>query len=179
MFVWLSWRLELHGKALTRWFSTTERAFNTYAGLFAVLFGARFVLVTLLAVANRGSLALPPWLGYLTAAIIAVPAGDLFYSVRTYFGFRRAFGIDHFEPAARNWPMVRDGIFRLTGNGMYVFGIAALWIPGLALRSSAALIAAALATPVFGCTTSQSSSPTCGVYTADLDNRTACHVARP
>ncbi len=143
LFVWLAWRLELHGRRLTGWMGGTERAFRIYATIFAVLFAARFVIITLLAVANRGSLAMDPWLGYLLAAIIAVPAVYLFYSVKTYFGFRRAFGIDHFDPDARNWPFVRDGIFKYTSNGMYVFGIAGLWIPGLALQSTAALIAAA------------------------------------
>lgn len=143
VFVWIAWRLELHGKVLTRWFGDTERAFRIYAVLFAVLFGARFVLITLLAIANRGTLDMAPWLGLLLAGIIAVPAAYLFYSVRVYFSFRRAFGIDHFDPDARTWPMVREGLFKYTGNAMYVFGIGALWIPAMALQSEAALIGAA------------------------------------
>ncbi len=144
LFVVIAWRLELHGKRLTGWFGGTERAFGFFAAVFAVLFGARFVLITLLAIANRGSLGLEPWIGYVLAAVVAVPAAYLFYSVRTYFGFRRAFGIDHFDPdAARDWPLVREGIFKFTSNGMYVFGIGALWIPGLALQSTAGLVAAA------------------------------------
>jgi hypothetical protein len=143
IFVWLAWRLELHGLKLTSWFGSTERAFSFYRVVFAILFGARFVLIALLAVSNQGTLPIDPWLGYAIAAILAIPAIYLFYSVRTYFGFDRAFGIDHFDPAARNWPMVRKGIFKFTSNGMYVFGIGALWIPVFALQSSAALIAAA------------------------------------
>lgn len=143
VFVWVSWRLELHGGKLTQWFGDTEKAFRIYAILFAILFGARFVIVTLLAIANRGTLDIAPWFGLLLAAIIAVPAIYLFYSVKTYFSFRRAFGIDHFDPEARDWPMVRDGIFKYTSNGMYFFGIGALWIPALAFQSTAALIGAA------------------------------------
>jgi len=143
LFVWIAWRLELHGKVLTRWFGDAERAFRIYSILFAVLFGARFVLISLLAVANRGTLELAPWLGLVIAGVIAIPAAYLFYSVRVYFSFRRAFGIDHFDPDARTWPMVREGIFKYTGNAMYVFGIGALWIPALALQSEAALIGAA------------------------------------
>jgi hypothetical protein len=55
----------------------------------------------------------------------------------------RAFGIDHFEGAeAKNVPMVRQGIFKYTSNGMYVFGFLLLWIPGLIFLSKAALLAA-------------------------------------
>ena len=143
LFVLSAWRLELHGRALTQWIGDTARAFRIYAVIFSILFGARFVIITLLAIANRRSLNIDPWLGYLLAAIIAVPAVYLFYSVKTYFGFTRAFGMDHFDPDARTWPLVRKGIFKFTSNGMYMFGIGALWIPGLALQSSAALIGAA------------------------------------
>ncbi|MHA1554661.1 MAG: methyltransferase [Alphaproteobacteria bacterium] len=142
VFVWLAWRLELHGKRLTRWIGSTELAFRIYAVIFAILFAARFVIVTLLAIANRQTAQIDPWLGYLLAAVIAVPAVYLFYSVKTYFGFARAFGLDHFDPDAHNWPLVREGIFKYTSNGMYVFGIAALWVPGFAFQSTAALIGA-------------------------------------
>lgn len=143
LIVLVAWRLELHGRKLTQLMGDTERAFRLYAVLFAVFFAARFVLVTLLAIGNRGTLNIEPWIGYALAAAIAVPSAWLFYSVKTYFGFRRAFGIDHFDADARNWPMVREGIFKYTSNGMYVFGIGALWIPALALQSSAALLGAA------------------------------------
>lgn len=143
LIVLVAWRLELHGKKLTQWLGGTERAFRLYALVFAVFFAARFVLVTLLAIANRGTLNIEPCIGYALAAAIAVPSAWLFYSVKTYFGFRRAFGIDHFDPEARNWHMVREGIFKYTSNGMYVFGIGTLWIPALALQSSAALLGAA------------------------------------
>lgn len=143
IYVWLCWRLELHGNRLTRSLGSTERAFELYARGFALLFGARFVLITLLAISNRGSLPISPGTGYLIALVLAVPSVYLFYSVHTYFGFRRAFGIDHFDANARNWPLVRDGIFRFTPNAMYVFGIGALWIPGFALQSATALIGAA------------------------------------
>ena len=143
LFVWCSWRLELHGQHLTRLFGGTKRAFRLYSIFFALLFGARFVLVTVLAIANRQSLNIDPWIGYLLAILIAIPAVYLFYSVKTYFSFHRAFGADHFEADARNWVFVRQGIFKYTPNAMYVFGIGALWVPALAFQSSAALIAAA------------------------------------
>jgi protein-S-isoprenylcysteine O-methyltransferase Ste14 len=66
----------------------------------------------------------------------------LFWSVKTYFGFRRALGADHFDPAYRDLPRVREGIFRWTGNGMYTFGFLILWVPALWWGSAAALAAA-------------------------------------
>ena len=45
------------------------------------------------------------------------------YSVRKYFGFLRATGIDHFEPKYKDIPFERRGIFKWTPNAMYVFGI--------------------------------------------------------
>ncbi len=38
--------------------------------------------------------------------------------------------------------MIKQGIFKHTNNGMYVFGFFILWVPGLWLGSAAALTAA-------------------------------------
>ena len=66
----------------------------------------------------------------------------LAYSVTRYFTYRRAVGIDHFDPSYRNEPLVRHGIFRFTPNAMYTFGLLILWVPGLLAASAAALLAA-------------------------------------
>lgn len=71
-----------------------------------------------------------------------VSALYLFYSVHRYFGFRRAFGIDHFNASYRTMPFVRQGIFRYPSNGMYVFGFLLLWTAGLWFASVAGLAAA-------------------------------------
>ena len=63
--------------------------------------------------------------------------------VSRYFGYRRALGIDHVDPSYRDKPFVRRGIFRFIRNGMYTFGLAALWIPGLLLGSKSGLLSAA------------------------------------
>ena len=75
----------------------------------------------------------------LLALVALVPAIYLFYSVKRYFGFRRAFGIDHFDESYRSLPFVRKGIFRFTRNGMYVYGFLLLWVPGFWFASLAAL----------------------------------------
>jgi hypothetical protein len=76
------------------------------------------------------------------AVVALIPALYLFYSVKRYFGFKRAFGIDHFDPSYRSMPFVRKGIFRFNSNGMYVFGFLLIWVPGLWWASEAALVAA-------------------------------------
>jgi len=82
-------------------------------------------------------------LAYTIAGIIFIPAAYLFYSVKKYFGIDRAFGIDHFQlEIFKNEPFIRQGIFKYTANGMYIFGFFILWIPGLLLLSKAALLVA-------------------------------------
>ena len=76
------------------------------------------------------------------ALVLAIPVIYLFYSVARYFGFRRALGIDHFDQSYRHKPLVSKGIYRISGNAMYVYGLLILWIPGLLTASSPALLVA-------------------------------------
>lgn len=138
--VWFCWRTELHASLLTRVLG--GQAFSVYAILFSILGIARVAVVFLLAISNRDSLQINTAVPRVLAAIVAVPAAYLFYSVIRYFGFRRAFGIDHFEESCRSMPLVRKGIFRWTRNGMYVYGFLVLWVPALWFSSAAAMAAA-------------------------------------
>ena len=127
----------MHGQTLTRWFG--GRAFAVYGAGFTLLFAARPVLVFALGWSNRGTLEIYPWLGYGASLVLAVPVIYLMISVRRYFTFRRAFGIDHFDAEFRTLPMERRGIFRFSPNAMYVFGLLAIWMPAFLFQSSAAL----------------------------------------
>lgn len=138
--VW--WRSELHRQLSSRRFG--KAGFILYAIGFSILGIARTAAVWLLAVSNQGTLTLPPGLTKTMAIVLAIPAFYLFYSVGRYFGFRRAFGYDHWDRSYSYKPMVRRGIFRYTPNGMYVFGFFILWIPALWFGSAAALLAALL-----------------------------------
>ena len=141
VFVWFCWRTQLHASLLTR--ALGHRGFVVYAVLFAVLGTARVVVVFILAISNRDTLPMN-LVGLRVLAVIAlIPAIYLFYSVKRYFGFTRAFGVDHFDERYRSLPFVRRGIFRFTRNGMYVFGFLILWVPALWYASAAALCAAA------------------------------------
>lgn len=139
-YVWLVWRVELHYGLVSKWFGR-ERGFSIYAVGFAVLFGARALALIALAISNYGTLGIAPWLAYTLAVVLGVPWVYAIVSVLRYFGLRRAFGIDHFDPAYRDMPFVREGIFRFTSNGMYGPGFLIVWLPGLIGLSAAALIA--------------------------------------
>ena len=138
--VWFCWRMELHTKLLSR--TLGAAGFPSYAVVFSILGIARVVFVFLLAISNEGSFDSYTTAMRVLAVVMALPAAYLFCSVARYFGFRRAFGIDHFDPSYRSLPMVREGIFRYTSNGMYVFGFFLIWLPGLWWASSAALLVA-------------------------------------
>ncbi len=140
VYVWLCWRLELHGRGLTALLGAG--AFPAFAFVFAVIGIARVVAMFALGFANRDSLALDPLTLKILAVVALIPALYLFYSVKRYFTFRRAFGADHFDPSMRSLPFVRGGIFRFTSNGMYVFGFLLLWVPALWWASAGALVAA-------------------------------------
>ncbi|NQV54630.1 MAG: hypothetical protein HQ503_02120 [Rhodospirillales bacterium] len=141
VYVWICWRIELHGKILTRILG--DNAFLFYQIGFAILILLRPVLVFALGWSNRGTLMIEPWVGYLISLLLLGPVVYMMYSVKHYFSFRRAFGIDHFDAAYRNAPLVRQGIFRWTPNAMYVFGIGGLWIPAFLFQSEAAALVAA------------------------------------
>jgi protein-S-isoprenylcysteine O-methyltransferase Ste14 len=137
VFVWFCWRTELHARLLTRLLGAA--AFNTYVVIFAVMILARPLLITALAISNESTFPPDPLIMTAIAVVLAVPAVYLAYSVKRYFGVRRAFGIDHFDPSYRSAPLVRQGIFRFSANAMYFYGLLVLWIPGLLLSSTAAL----------------------------------------
>ena len=143
IWVVICWRLELHHRWLSR--NLGELGFRLYAVGFALFSAGRIYTIIALSAANRETLATDPRILDLLAFVIAIPAIYLFYSVTRYFGYRRALGIDHFDDSYRERPLVRKGIFRFTRNGMYTFGLAATWIPGLLYASKAGLLSACFA----------------------------------
>ncbi|WP_082333706.1 methyltransferase [Mangrovimonas sp. TPBH4] len=138
VYVLLCWRFELYFQSLSKWFG--PKGFQLYKIGFAVLILLRPISLVLLAISNAHTLDLPRWLSLAASLILFIPAAYLFYSVKTYFGIDRAFGIDHFYPEQyKNTPIVSQGIFKYTSNGMYVFGFFLLWIPGFLWESKTAL----------------------------------------
>jgi hypothetical protein len=140
IFVWFFWRMELHHGSITRWFG--DRGFLIYKIGFTVLFAARPISILLLGISNYDTLACPPALMYGAALLVLIPGISTMYSVVHYFGMDRAYGIDHFDPAYRDKPFVKEGMFKFTDNAMYKFGFLILWSIALFTLSKAALLAA-------------------------------------
>jgi len=143
VYVWFFWRTELHHGLITRIFG--DLGFPIYAAGFSVLFVGRFVAVVALAISSHDTLPLSPALLKLLrplAILLLIPTLYLIYSVMRFFGLRRAYGADHFDESYRSQSFVRQGIFRITSNAMYVFGFLVLWIPGLWFASRPAIVAA-------------------------------------
>ena len=142
LYVLICWRLELYYQGITTAFG--KAGFRLFKIGFAVLIISRPVTIILLAVANAFTLEMNAFLSYGISILLLIPGLYLMYSVKNYFGFDRAFGIDHFEPEKlKDVPMVRKGIFKFSANAMYVYGFFLLWVPGILAQSKAALLVAA------------------------------------
>ncbi len=138
VFVWLAWRSELRHASVSR-----TIGFRGYLILFFLLFGARFVTLALLAFADRGTLPIDPEVRLVLTLALLVPGGYAIYSVQRYFGMARAAGADHFDPQYRSMPLVKQGIFRFTNNGMYLYAFALFWAIALGFASFSGLVVAA------------------------------------
>jgi len=141
VYVVLLWRAELYHQLMTRWFG--NKGFVYWAIGFFILFLARPVVITGLAIATQYTLQIPVWLGFGLGFLCLLPGIYLGYSIGKYFGIKRALGMDHFQPQEyKDKPFVKGGIFRWTSNPMYIFGFLLFWIPGLILFSKAAIVSA-------------------------------------
>lgn len=140
VFVWLFWRLELQYGLITHWFG--KNGFSIYKAGFTILFAMRPISILLLGISNYETLKYPPLFMYAVAVLLLIPGIYTMYSVAHYFGMDRAYGIDHFDPAYRDKPFVKQGMFRYTDNAMYKFGFLILWSIALFTLSKAALLVA-------------------------------------
>lgn len=139
VYVWVCWRLELlHSKAISR-----SVGFSGYRTGFFILILGRVATLAPLAWANQGSLPLPPAARAFLGALLFLPSAYALYSVVRYFGMSRAAGGDHFDEKYRMMPLVREGIFRWTSNGMYGVAFLGFWGLAFVLGSAGALLAAA------------------------------------
>lgn len=140
IYVWLAWRLELQAS----WVSRTI-GFNGYLVLFFVMFFSRFISLGFVSWLDHDSLGMHPVMRVIVTVLLLMPAFYTAYSVRHYFGFARAAGADHFDDRYRNMPFVKEGIFRFTENGMYMFAFFFFWAFAVGFNSILGLLIAAYA----------------------------------
>ena len=138
VYVWLTWRLELRSSAISE-----TIGFRGYLVCFFLLFSGRFISLIALAWMDHGSLKLPILPQVIITMILALLGIYAMYSVKRYFGIARAAGADHFDPHYRDMPLVKEGIFRFTSNGMYLYAFLMFWAIALGFNSTAALTVAA------------------------------------
>ncbi|RKZ13524.1 hypothetical protein DRQ32_01425 [bacterium] len=138
VFVWLAWRVELQSAGTSKLIG-----FDGYIAVFFLLFGGRFIALLAVAWLDRGSLGLDMAARVLAVTVLTLPGLYAMYSVHRYFGMPRASGADHFDRSYRDEPLVTEGIFRFTNNGMYLYAFLLFWAVAVAFNSSAALVVAA------------------------------------
>lgn len=136
----LLWRAQLCFSLLTRIFG--DRGFVVWGVVFLPLLVARPLLVVAVGLADPGPLPVPVGGTSVVGALMLVPAVWAMHSVKTYFGFARALGGDHFFERYRAMPMVREGAFGYSSNAMYSFVFVGLWGLALLTHSRAALAVA-------------------------------------
>jgi len=138
IYVWITWRLELATKATSR-----TIGFRGYLTGFFILFIGRFITLLFLVWFDRGSLDLSLSAQVMGGISLAIPGFYAMYSVRAYFGIARAAGADHFDEHYRKMPLVKEGIFKFTSNGMYLYAFLLFWTIAIGFNSASAIVVAA------------------------------------
>ena len=136
-YVWLCWRSELCWKIISR-----TIGFKVYALIFIIIMISRLSSIGL-CFADYGSWFDPGWIAWAISVLIFIPFIYTIYSVKKYFGFMRATGIDHFDPNYKNIPFEKRGIFKWSSNAMYTFGIAVFFGFAISAGSKAMFVFAA------------------------------------
>lgn len=140
IYVWLCWRFELVHQSLTKQFKSN--AFVTYKIGFFILFIGRFVTLIFLAIANKDTIKMNIYGKYLLIILLSFLFLYAMYSVKKYFGFDRAAGLDHFNKSIAKLEFVKKGIFKYTNNGMYLYAFLGMYLPGVIFQSKAAILVA-------------------------------------
>ena len=116
-YVWLCWRSELCWQTISR-----TIGFKVYVMVFFILAILRLSSIGL-CFADYGTWYTPGWIEWSVSVLVFIPFIYTMYSVKKYFGFTRAIGIDHFNPSYKDKPFEKRGIFKWSSNAMYTFAI--------------------------------------------------------
>jgi len=133
-YVWLCWRSELCWKTISR-----TIGFKAYAVIFIIIMILRLFFVGLCFV-DYGTWFTPGWIAWSISVLIFIPVIYTLYSIKKYFGFMRATGIDHFDQSYKDKPFERRGIFKWTPNAMYIFAIGLFFAFAISSGSKAAFV---------------------------------------
>ena len=99
-YVWLCWRAELCWKTISQ-----TIGFKPYAVIMIIIGILRLSGIGL-SFADYGSWFTPGWIAWSISVLIFIPFVYTMYSVKKYFGFMRATGIDHFDPSYKNLSLI-------------------------------------------------------------------------
>ena len=136
-YVWLCWRSELCWKTIS-----TTIGFKAYAVIFIIIMILRLFSIGL-CFADYGSWFRPGLIAWTISVLIFIPFFYTIYSIKKYFGFLRATGIDHFDSNYKNIPFEKRGIFKWSSNAMYTFAIAVFFGFAISAGSKAMFVFAA------------------------------------
>ncbi len=136
-YVWLCWRSELCWKTISR-----TIGFKAYAVIFIIIMILRLSSIGL-CFADYGTWFTPGWIAWILSTLIFIPFIYTIYSIKKYFGFMRATGIDHFDLSYKDIAFERRGIFKWSSNAMYLFAIAVFFGFAISSGSKAMFIFAA------------------------------------
>ena len=116
-YVWLCWRSELCWKTISQ-----TIGFKPYAVIMMIIGILRLSGIGL-SFADYASWYTPGWIAWSVSVLIFIPFVYTIYSIKKYFGFMRATGIDHFDPSYKDKHFEKRGIFKWSSNAMYTFAI--------------------------------------------------------
>ena len=137
VYVWFCWRSELCWKTISR-----TIGFKVYVVIFFILGILRLSSIGL-CFADYGTWFIPGWIAWSISVLFFIPFIYTIYSIKKYFGFLRATGIDHFDSNYKNIPFERRGIFKWSSNAMYNFAIPVFFGFAISAGSKAMFIFAA------------------------------------
>ena len=135
---WFVFRFQLVYQLLTRLLG--RFALPIWGIVFFPFLLARPLILIAIGLADPGSLPALRWLQIALGIILLLPSSYAMWSVVKFFGIPRALGGDHFYEKYRQMPMVTQGIYQYTSNGMYGVVFLCLWGIALLLGSRAALV---------------------------------------
>jgi len=144
-YVWLCWRSELCWQTISK-----TIGFKFYVIIFFILGILRLSSIGL-CFADYGTWYTPGWIALTISVLIFIPFVYTLYSIKKYFGFMRATGIDHFDPSYKDIPFERRGIFKWSSNAMYTFAVAVFFGFAISSGSKAMFIFAVYTYILFGC----------------------------